>query len=310
MDDCKRITPECPVEDTTYGYYPNLAGNTVFVVVFAICAIAQVILGSIYRLKSYSILVCLGCMGEVVGYIGRIIMHSNPWNTSGFIMQSLLLIVSPSLLAAGLYLTLKHLVFYYGPRYSILKPDLYTWLFVICDAVGFVTQLVGGGVQASASNKTGSPKTRDIGNKIMIAGIVFQAATMAICGILAIDFTQKVFRHRKEERDAQRVTMPVSKKAFTFYITSTVIAFIAILIRCIYRIPEMAGGWGNALMRNEKDFMILDGAMVAIGAILMTIAFPGAFFPLMSGRNRGKGDRQIPASDYSSELQDIKPLSK
>lgn len=28
------------------------------------------------------------------------------------------------------------------------------------------------------------------------------------------------------------------------------------------RIPEMAGGWGNSLMRNEAEFMILDGASV------------------------------------------------
>jgi hypothetical protein len=26
-----------------------------------------------------------------------------------------------------------------------------------------------------------------------------------------------------------------------------------------YSLPEMAGGWGNALMRNETEFLILDG---------------------------------------------------
>ena len=37
------------------------------------------------------------------------------------------------------------------------------------------------------------------------------------------------------------------------------LAYITVLIRCIYRLPEMAGGWGNPLMRNEKEFLLLDG---------------------------------------------------
>ena len=38
-----------------------------------------------------------------------------------------------------------------------------------------------------------------------------------------------------------------------------VLAYTTVLIRCIYRLPEMAGGWGNSLMRNEKEFLLLDG---------------------------------------------------
>jgi hypothetical protein len=37
------------------------------------------------------------------------------------------------------------------------------------------------------------------------------------------------------------------------------VAYVTVLIRCIYRLPEMAGGWGNALMRNEREFLLLDG---------------------------------------------------
>jgi RTA1 like protein len=118
---CTRITPECPIEDTTYGYYPNIAGNAIYVVIFAICALAQIGLGITYRVKFYSTLVFLGCTGEAVGYIGRIVLHSNPWNDAGFILQVLLLIISPSFLAAALYLTLKQLVPHHGPKYSKLK---------------------------------------------------------------------------------------------------------------------------------------------------------------------------------------------
>lgn len=31
-------------------------------------------------------------------------------------------------------------------------------------------------------------------------------------------------------------------------------------------IPEMAGGWGNPLMQNEMEFLVLDGMYVALNS--------------------------------------------
>jgi hypothetical protein len=232
--DCTKITLECPVEDTTYGYYPSLTGNAIFTVLFAICALGQITLGVVYRVKLYSILVFLGCIGEVVGYIGRIMLHSNPWNNAGFIMQVLLLIVSPSFLAAALYLTLKQFVLYYGPEFSKLRPALYTLLFITCDAIGFFAQLVGGGISSSAGDGKGSLETVKLGNDVMIAGISFQAGTMAVAGILAIDFAQRAYRHRQRDNSRQSSSSKRSN-SFEFYLCCTITAFVTILIRCIYR---------------------------------------------------------------------------
>jgi len=46
----------------------------------------------------------------------------------------------------------------------------------------------------------------------------------------------------------------------------------------------MSGGWGNPLMQNEKEFLVLDGMMIAIASILMSVAHPGIFFPAISSR--------------------------
>ncbi|KAL2069249.1 hypothetical protein VTL71DRAFT_15587 [Oculimacula yallundae] len=286
--DCDSISLACPVEATIYGYYPSLGGNILMVVIFAICALSQVFLGIKYRLRAYPIVVCLGCLGECIGYVGRVMMHSNPWDRSGFIIQILLLIVSPSLLAAGLYLTLKHLVLHYGPQYSRLTPKLYTWLFVACDAIGFLMQCIGGGIQSSADNT--DKKTLDMGNKIMVAGVTFQAVVMVVCALLSIDFAITLYRHRGERKETVRDASARGPKAFQFYMVSFIVAFLAILTRCIYRIPEMAGGWKNPLMRNEVEFMILDGTMIAVACILMTVAFPGIYFPAMSGRSKQDND--------------------
>lgn len=48
---CTKVTPECPVSQTTYGYAPNLAADVLFLVIFALCAIAQIVAGIRYRIR-------------------------------------------------------------------------------------------------------------------------------------------------------------------------------------------------------------------------------------------------------------------
>jgi len=66
------------VENTIYGYYPSLGFNSFFVAFFAVCAFVQIYLGWKAKTYFYAWALVLGCLGEVTGYIGRIIMHGNP----------------------------------------------------------------------------------------------------------------------------------------------------------------------------------------------------------------------------------------
>ena len=53
------------------------------------------------------------------------------------------------------------------------------------------------------------------------------------------------------------------------------ICTIAILIRCSFRVAELSRGFGGSIANNEVLFMILDGMMMAIVIILLTVAHPG-----------------------------------
>ena len=77
LENCTHVTPECPVEGTTYGYTPNLAANIILLAVFAICNVAQSFLGAWYRLWSFGIVVSMGCLCEWIGYVGRVSITSN-----------------------------------------------------------------------------------------------------------------------------------------------------------------------------------------------------------------------------------------
>ncbi|KAM5350089.1 hypothetical protein ACJ41O_006594 [Fusarium nematophilum] len=252
-DDCEKVSSSCPVEDTIYGYAPNLGGNAFYAVVFAFCVLLQAYFVFRYwRLwKGYTILVLVGCAGECCGYVGRILLHKNPWDGAAMTIQLLLLMVSPSFLAAALYMTLRTLVQYFGPQHTKLPARLWTWPFVTADLAGFVSQC-GGGIVASMG-ADGKPGLAAAGNAIMIAGVTFQAVVMIIAGILAADFAMRICRHHGAD-----VFKHLPRDINVFFLSMTV-AFLLILTRCIYRIPEIAGGVGGPLMRKEADFMIFDG---------------------------------------------------
>jgi hypothetical protein len=61
-------------------------------------------------------------------------------------------------------------------------------------------------------------------------------------------------------------------------IIAVIVAFVAILIRCIYRIAEMAGGWRNPIMQDQILFVVLDGIMCVVASVALNIFHPGAIF--------------------------------
>lgn len=48
----------------------------------------------------------------------------------------------------------------------------------------------------------------------------------------------------------------------------------------------MAAGWGKGLQRNETDFLVLDGAMVALANVALTVGHPTFCFPRMARSKR------------------------
>ncbi|KAF1974298.1 RTA1-domain-containing protein [Bimuria novae-zelandiae CBS 107.79] len=236
--DCEQVSAQCPVEDTIYGYAPNLGANGIYAFIFAICTLVTLIL------------VFVGALGESLGYIGRILLHNNPWDGASMTIQLLLIIVAPSFLAAALYMTLGTLMQYFGPEHTKLPARLWTWPFVTADLIGFVSQC-GGGILASMGDS--NPSLGTAGNSIMVAGVSFQAAVMFIAGVLATDFAIRLYRRQGA------VAYKALPKDLKIFLWCMMTAFLLILARCFYRIPAMAGGVGGPMMRKEAEFMIFDG---------------------------------------------------
>lgn len=210
------------------------------------------------------------------GYIGRIMLHTNAWSGNGFDVQICCLIISPAFLAAGVYLTLKHVILEIGNEFSRIRAKWYTWIFILCDLFSLILQGTGGGLAATANSGSTMQQT---GNNLMMAGIVWQVFTLIIFGLLVSDY---VTRARKQRSLWSASAVKIANNGrFKLFVSGLVLAYITIFTRCVFRIGEMAKGWGNPIMKSQADFIVLDGVMILIASTCLTAFHPGWMFKEM-----------------------------
>ena len=56
------------------------------------------------------------------------------------------------------------------------------------------------------------------------------------------------------------------------------LATVTIFVRSVFRVAELQGGFHSSLANNEVVFMILEGAMLTIALLCLTILHPGICF--------------------------------
>jgi len=186
------------------------------------------------------------------GYVGRLLLHHDPFSKIGFKINVILLTIAPAFLSAGLYIMLKRLVQLFGPEFSRITPNAYAYIFVSADVVSIILQGAGGTISAIAKEKT----FLDQGVNIMIAGLVSQIFTLLIFAGLCVDFFVQVRKHRQLQPSYRRQFANSLK--FKVVMTAMTFSFLCILTRCCYRMAELSDGWGSEIMRKEMDFIILD----------------------------------------------------
>ncbi|KAL8956798.1 MAG: hypothetical protein Q9193_005773 [Seirophora villosa] len=105
----------CPPELSVYQYQPTLPGNICFLIFFAIAMIIHLIIGLKWRTWFFVICMFWGCVSEIIGYGGRIMLHYNPFSFTGFLIQ----------------------ITYY-------------WIFIPCDILSLLLQSVGGALSSTS----------------------------------------------------------------------------------------------------------------------------------------------------------------
>ena len=77
----------CPVDWSVLSYRPSRAVNGTFIGLFFVAMIGHVIQGIYWQTWSFMSCMAVGCIDEIVGYAGRIMLYYNPFSFAGFLIQ-------------------------------------------------------------------------------------------------------------------------------------------------------------------------------------------------------------------------------
>jgi hypothetical protein len=147
---------------------------------------------------------------------------------------------------------------------------MHRWIFLGTDFFSIIIQAAGGGVSAAATNGDNVNHTLlDAGNALLIAGTAFQAANMIGCGLLIIivmwryiraagrgevpvhshpsavgagngtgtptsgESTTPTLNGHGQKRSPWEMVRPNTR--FRLFLWVLAVAYVAIIVRCIYR---------------------------------------------------------------------------
>ncbi|GFF26712.1 sphingoid long-chain base transporter RSB1 [Aspergillus udagawae] len=264
----------CPLSLANFDYVPNLAGNVLYLALFGTMLVANLGLGIYYRTWGYLVGMIGGLALEVIGYVGRIQLHYNPFPFDPFLEYLICLTIGPAFLSAAIYICLGHIVVVYGEDISRLKPRTYTIIFVICDFLSLVLQAAGGAITSTAGHD--QQNLRQTGINIMIAGLASQVASLGVFLCLCADFAWRVYKNPDKLNESMyHIRKTLKWKAF---LTGLTVATLAIFVRSIFRVAELREGFNGPLANDEVTFMILEGAMMVIATLCLTVLHPGYCF--------------------------------
>ena len=139
-----------------------------------------------------------------------------------------------------------------------------------CDFISLLLQAIGGALASTANTQDQLNR----GTNIMIAGLSFQVASLLLFMLLCADFALRVHRgvlntHYSTLRD---------RSFFHLFLYALATATFCIFVRSVFRVAELSKGFHGPLDNSEVTYMILEGVMIIITVIVLTVCHPGIAF--------------------------------
>ncbi|KAF2853568.1 hypothetical protein T440DRAFT_547864 [Plenodomus tracheiphilus IPT5] len=117
---------------------------------------------------------CGGCAFRILS--ARI----NPYKVAYFVIQDFFIVVAPVFFAAA-YTILSHLITATGRQYAPLQTKLIIWVFITCDVIVTIVQILGAALIGVAASNC---KDTSMSNSILLGGLAFQAVALLLFIVL------------------------------------------------------------------------------------------------------------------------------
>ncbi|KAI2623814.1 hypothetical protein GGS21DRAFT_334852 [Xylaria nigripes] len=247
---------------------PTLVGNTILLALFAVLIPIALALGIRYRGSVFTTAIVTGLALEVVGYIGRVLLHSDPHGGRYFAVFLAGTTLGPTCICGAMFLVVPRIVAVYGEEFYSWRP---TWFLIVLStltAISFVLELTGSVV---VTVRDASPAVTT-GSQIIAVGLAIQLIALTIFVFHATLFAIAL-RTRQNISDAE-FAPGSSSRLFRLFLAAFTIATILVVLRTSYRIVQIAEGFESSIAQSETLFLILDGAVMLLATILLLLCFP------------------------------------
>ncbi|KAL3959860.1 hypothetical protein ACCO45_004977 [Purpureocillium lilacinum] len=270
---------DCPltldgVQIANMAYRPSLAGNVLFAAIFGVFLAAHIFLGLRYKTRGFMIAMVCGLILEIVGYVGRILMRSHMFDFNYFIIYLVCLTIGPAFFSAAIYLTLSAIIVIYVPERARFRPQTYTYIFITFDLIALVLQAAGAASRPPLEPIL--PRNRAASTP-WLPESPWQVVSLALFGFLALDYWVRVTRRDPSVHEMNPMFEQLRRRRVfqPFFLVAIFLAGIFIFVRSVFRCVELSDGFDSALANDEVTFMVLEGTMIILACVLMTVFHPG-----------------------------------
>ncbi|KAM5342209.1 hypothetical protein ACJ41O_015240 [Fusarium nematophilum] len=258
-----------------YRYEPSMAAAAIFIVLFM--AITGLHVYQLIMTKTWFFTwFVVGGFMQSIGYIGRAVSSSESpnWTVKPYVVQTLLLLVSPALFAASIYMILGRIILVTeGESCSPIRRIWLTKLFVLGDVLSFVLQGAGGGMMAG-----GSLDALHNGERIVIIGLIIQIVFFSLFAVTAAVFHLRFLGALSAKALASGI--PWQKYLGILYVAAGLI-----MVRSLFRLIEYAQGNAGYLISHEAYLYIFDSVLMFLTMLLFAWEHPSQ----LNAKLRGGG---------------------
>ncbi|KAL2782547.1 RTA1 like protein-domain-containing protein [Aspergillus keveii] len=240
-----------------YRYDPSVAAAVIFVFFYLLMSAIHTY--QAIRTRTWFIIpFVVGGHLQWIGYIGRAISGTEApdFSLSPYILQTMLLLIAPTLYAATIYMELGRIVLLTnGEVHCFIPRKWLTKIFLLGDIISFVMQGAGGGIMAS-----GGLDALKNGEHIIVGGLVVQLLFFSLFVITSVKFHRALRSGGNSGRSLKLTSSPWERHMHALYAGSALI-----FVRSLFRLIEYAQGNDGYLVSHEVYLYLFDAVlMVAV----------------------------------------------
>ncbi|RAK81096.1 RTA1 domain-containing protein [Aspergillus fijiensis CBS 313.89] len=259
-----------------YRYDPSFGAAVVMVIIFILASGFHTY--QVARTRTWFFVpFVVGGYFEFIGYIGRAVSgtQSPHFTVKPYIVQTLLLLIAPTLFAASIYMELGRIVMLtHGEAYCWIRREWLTKIFLLGDIISFLMQGAGGGIMAS-----GTASALSTGERIIIAGLVIQLIFFSL-------FTVTSIRFHIGMRDGPTRKVLSSQPPWEIHMYALYAGSLLILVRSLFRLVEYAQGNNGYLVSHEAYMYVFDGCLMVLAMMVFAWIHPSEINALLKSSNR------------------------